>query len=331
MRNYVVADFSSADRNAKSVPVKVGGIFETRIFSVLGSQMKQDIYDQVKSNIISLSTTKANGKKVGELKFKSVCNCVPLRQYGNTYNIDRVHNTVKVVNIKKPFKVRGLDQIPESVEFANAKFIRKASGLYFHVTVYEPPKRREPNGASVGIDFGIKHNFTTSDGAVYDVYVPVGRSSKVKARKFNRSFVKNGRKKTKNHYKRLNKLKRSYEHESNKRHDKANKIVSRLLADYDWVVIQDEMIRNWHSGLFGKQVQFSTMGSIKAGLKNSPRVIVVPRSFPSTQVCPVCGGLTKHALDKREYDCCHCGYHHNSRDVKAAVSIRDEGLRIAAS
>ena len=331
MRNYIVADFEHADRNAKTVPIKTGDVFEDRTFSVLGSQMKQDIYDQVKANILSLNTNKRNGRKVGALKFKSVCNCVPLRQYGNTYKIDREHSTVKVVNIKKPFKVRGLDQLPECVEFANAKFIRKASGLYFHITVYEPYDRRDPTGAKCGVDFGIKDNITTSDGDTYNVYVPVDRSTRIHAKKFNRAFVKNGRKKTKNHYKRLKRLKRSYEHEANKRHDKANKISSELLNYYDIVVIQDEMIHNWHSGLFGKQVQFSAMGSIKARLKTSPRVIVVPRSFPSTQVCPICGGLTKHALDKREYNCHHCGYHHPSRDVKAAISIRDEGLRIGSS
>ncbi|MEA4923515.1 MAG: zinc ribbon domain-containing protein, partial [Eubacteriaceae bacterium] len=84
---------------------------------------------------------------------------------------------------------------------------------------------------------------------------------------------------------------------------------------------------NWHKGLFGKQVQHSAMGSIKEKLKTNSKVHVVARSFPSTQICPVCGNKTKHPLMERQYTCDHCGYRHSSRDVKAALSILDEALR----
>ena len=100
-----------------------------------------------------------------------------------------------------------------------------------------------------------------------------------------------------------------------------------LLNEYDFIAIQDEMIHNWHSGLFGKQIQNSCMGTIKMKLKNSSKVFVISKSFPSTQICPVCGSLNKHSLRKRDYDCPHCGYHHNSRDKKSAQSILDEALR----
>ena len=93
--------------------------------------------------------------------------------------------------------------------------------------------------------------------------------------------------------------------------------------------MQDEMIANWHSGLFGKQVQHSSMGFIKAKLKNSLKVHVVETSFPSTQICPICGSLTKHPLNKRDYDCKACGYHHDSRDIKSAQSILDYVLMMS--
>ena len=111
----------------------------------------------------------------------------------------------------------------------------------------------------------------------------------------------------------------------------ANKIVHDLLNDYDFIAIQDEMIHNWHAGLFGKQIQNSCMGTIKMKLKNSSKVFIIPKSFPSTQVCTVCGSLNKHPLDKRSYDCPHCGYHHDSRDKKSAQSILDEALRLTIS
>ena len=85
-------------------------------------------------------------------------------------------------------------------------------------------------------------------------------------------------------------------------------------------------MRNWHKGLFGKQVQRSCMGLIKAELMNSSKTHVVSKDYPSTQVCPVCGQLTKHPLNKREYDCAFCGYHHSSRDKKSAQSILERAL-----
>lgn len=69
------------------------------------------------------------------------------------------------------------------------------------------------------------------------------------------------------------------------------------------------------------------IGTIKMKLKNSSKVFAISKSSPSTQICPACGTLNKHPLDKRDYDCLHCGYHHNSRDKKSAQSILDEELR----
>ena len=113
--------------------------------------------------------------------------------------------------------------------------------------------------------------------------------------------------------------------------DEANKITHEILENYDFVAIQDEMIANWHKGLFGKQVQHSAMGYIKANLRRSSKVHAVSRCFPSTQKCPVCGKNTKHPLSKRDYDCVHCGFHHPSRDIKAAEMILDEAIRNASN
>ena len=73
-RNDIVADFSKASRKAKSATVKVGDTLEQRQFTILGSQVIQDIYDSIKTELKILRTKKAKGEKVGRLKFKRVCN-----------------------------------------------------------------------------------------------------------------------------------------------------------------------------------------------------------------------------------------------------------------
>jgi putative transposase len=52
------------------------------------------------------------------------------------------------------------------------------------------------------------------------------------------------------------------------------------------------------------------------------------RWFPSTKLCSVCGfGREELPLSMRTWTCPECGVEHD-RDVKAAVNLRQEGLRI---
>ena len=62
---------------------------------------------------------------------------------------------------------------------------------------------------------------------------------------------------------------RAYERDRNRRIDKANKAMHEILSNNDFLANQDEMINSWQAGLFGKQMQYSAMGYIKAKLKNN--------------------------------------------------------------
>lgn len=328
LRNSELAkeDISLLDRNAKMASIKVGNDFELRPLEHLGSQMRQDIVDQIKSDIRGLAVLKAKGYKVGKLKFKPFCNMVPLRQYGTTFRIDFEKNAVSIQGFRKPFKVRGLKQIPSDAEISNAKIVRKPSGYYFHITTFCKKENVTDTGAVCGIDFGIGNNLTLDSGETINISVPESKAVKLASRRVNKDLHRNGGIKSNNHYKRKARLRRAYERQTNIKRDAANKAVSDLLKNYDFIAIQDEMIAGWHHGIFGKQVQHSAMGFIKAKLKTSSKVHVVPRSFPSTQKCPVCGKNTKHKLSERSYHCAHCGYEHPSRDVKAAAMILSEAL-----
>lgn len=325
-RNSIVADFDNASRQAKSAIVKVGDAFEERQFSILGSQVIQDIYDSVKTELRILHTKKEKGEKVGRLRFKSVCNCVHLRQYNTTYRIDFARRLVRIQNIRKCFGVYGLEQIPQGADITNAKLIRKASGYYLHVTCFVTKEQAKPTGKMIGIDFGISHNLTLSNGEIIDINVPESKGVKLASKRLNRAYKRNGKRRSNNHNRRVKKLRRAYERDTNRRVDKANKAVHEILSRNDFVAIQDEMIHNWHTGLFGRCVQHSAMGYIKAKLQTNLKTYVVSRSYPSTQICPKCGHKTKHPLRKRDYDCSYCGWHHASRDVKSAQSILSRAL-----
>jgi putative transposase len=306
--------------------VKTPDGVELRPIIALGSQMKQDIVDSVGSCVNGLATKKSNGEKVGRIGFRKYCNSIPLRQYGVTYRIDFEKNTVSIQGLKKPIKVRGLGQIPDNADIANARLVRKPSGLYFHITTYTEIEERDLTGNVGSCDFGIGKNFVFDDGSKTDILVPESMKLKHDQRKMNRLHMKNGN--TKNHIKRVEQIRKDYEKTVNRKNDMANKLVHDILETYDIFAIQDEMIKSWHSGLSGRGVQHSAMGRVKAKLKDSPRTIVVPKSFPSTQRCPVCGKDTYHPLSKRDYDCSYCGYHHDNRDQKSASMILMEALKM---
>jgi transposase len=335
-------DVWSAPRSMNSVEIKCGEGYEMRDITALGAHMKQDVVDSVKSSIRGLATKKKNGHKVGRVGFRRFCDSVPLRAHGTDYRIDFSKSTITVANLKRPIKVKGLTQIPSGAEIANARLVRKPSGLYFHVTTYTEAEERVPTGAVGACDFGIKKNFTFHDGREFDIRVPESKSLKRKAKCMNRNLSRKANVlmdggmtkksaykeagKGQNHKKRVVALQKAYERQNNRKDDKANKLVHMIKDEYDLFAIQDEMIANWHKGLFGRGVQHSAMGKVKAMLKDSPRTIVVSRSYPPTQRCPVCGRDTKHPLKKRDYDCQYCGYHHDSRDQKSASSILEEAL-----
>jgi transposase len=174
-------------------------------------------------------------------------------------------------------------------------------------------------------DIGIKNSFTFDDGGVFDISVLYSGKLKADQRKMNRLYKMNG--KTRNHEKRVEVVRRNYEKLKNKRVEKANQLVHKILTDYDVFAIQDDRFFTWQKGDKGRIMQQSALGRVKAKLKDSSRTIVVPHYFPSTQRCPVCGKDTYHPLEKRDYDCEYCGYHHDLRDQKSAAMILMEALK----
>ncbi len=72
-----------------------------------------------------------------------------------------------------------------------------------------------------------------------------------------------------NRHKTVKLIQREYQKLSQRKEDKANKIVSKL-RQYSCICMQDEQIASWHKGLFGKQVQHSCLGLVKAKLKALP-------------------------------------------------------------
>ena len=297
------------------------GEFEDVVLQYLPAQCKQAILKKIQASIKALSTTKKKGKVVGRLKHKSEYTSLEFTQYGISYSIQK--NRIKLAGVKRKLLVRGWQQITKDMEIANAHLIKKPDGYYLKVTTFQFPKGEVDNyekKQAVGIDFGIKNNLVTSDGEVFNVAIEESDRLKRLQKKLAKSV-----KGSNNRYKIRTLLQKEYQKIVNKKKDKANKVVHHLLSNYHQVFIQDENLKGWKSGWFGKQVQHSAMGTIKAKLRSSKQTYMIDRFLPTTKMCPNCGVVKdKVALSERWFSC-DCGYSED-RDIKAAKTIMKLGL-----
>ena len=316
--NAVVATDSLSLEDTSKVQVKVKDIFETREIITLSAQMKQSVVDSAKTNISNLSKAKQKGLKVGRLKYKKECNEINLKQFRKTYKI-KSHNKISIQNIGV-LVVNGLEQINlNEVEFANAKLIKKPSGFYINITVYSKKQSQPTTEKEVlGVDMGIKDQLTFSNGVKVNFYLEESEQLKGLMRKLSRQV------KGSNQYKQtLNRIKRIFEHQNNKKNDVVNKLNSVLKTNYI-ICFQDELLNQWKRKKskrrfsFGRKVQHGILGRVKDKLKKNSTNVMLESSIPTTQTCPVCGCLTKHSLDKRKYHCNHCGFENADRDVHSA-------------
>ena len=288
----------------------------THDLQYISSQMRQSVIQSIKSSLKALSSLKKNNHKVGGLRYKSDYVSINLQQHKITYRFnDDKH--LGLQGFSKSLRIRGAKQfwnIP-NLEFANAKLLNLPDGYYLAITTYQnkggEKKKYKPE---IGIDMGIKTTITTSDRRKFKVLI--GESERLK--KCQRLIARR-EKGSSNRYRARKLMRKSYQKLGNKKRDAANKITHDLL-EHEVVYMQDENLKGWHKGLFGRTVQHSVLGLVKRKLTNNERVIVLPKSMPTTKYCPKCGNLKKDIkLSDRVYEC-ECGYRED-RDIHAARNM----------
>lgn len=184
----------------------------------------------------------------------------------------------------------------------------------------------------VGLDFSMPELYVDSEGNCPKYPRPYRKAEKQLAR-LQRKFSRT--KNTSNNHQKLRiRVARLHEHIANQRKDFLHKKSAELAMKYDVVGIEDLNMKNMARTLhFGKSVadngwgMFTNMLSYKLAWQGK-QLIKIDKWFPSSQLCHVCGYQNKNTknLNIREWDCPHCGTHHN-RDVNAAINIREEAYR----
>ena len=282
----------------------------------LSSQMKQEVLTDIHQSIRALAKAKEKGRKVGALHFVSEYTSINLKQCGVSYKIIG-NSKIKIQGIKKPIKVRGLDQLERlgvPYELANAKLLCKPSGYYVALTVYtEKQAMSTTKKPLIGIDMGCQTSFTLSNGDKYNCLIEESEQLKRTQRKLNKA-----KKGSNNRWKLRRKLRKLYERDTRRKDNLSNQLCA-LLNGYV-VVIQDEQLQQWKRK-HGKKVQHSILGRVKQRLIRREDTIVLDRYVPTTKLCRDCGHIHSDIkLWDREFVCPVCGVSYD-RDIHAAENM----------
>ena len=201
---------------------------------------------------------------------------------------------------------------------------------YYASIQYEATGETSQGNGTIGIDMGIKHFATTSDG----LQVEPLNSTRKHEKRLKRQQKKLSRKKkgSNNRRKQIVRVRKIHLQIRDARMDFNHKVSTAIAKHYGTVVVEDlniqGMQRNHH---IAKSVtdqgwyQFRQMITYKMQWRKG-ELIEIGRFDPSSKMCSKCGNM-KHdlKLSDRIYHCNTCGLTID-RDLNAAINILHMGL-----
>lgn len=246
------------------------------------------------------------------------------KQNGFTLN----GNVVTVNRIKKRFKFSY--SRPYEGRIKRLVFKRSPLGEYhlFIITDAEPKAYgKSHNGASVGIDFGLKTYMVMSDGITVEnpQYL---KSDLDNIRRKSRSLSK-CKKGSNNRERRRKDICREFEGITNKRNDFQWKLAHELCRKYDYIFLEDLSLSGM-TRMWGRKMSDLAHAEFVVKLEYVARkygvtVHKIDRFYPSSKTCE-CGYVNKGLrLSDRVWTCPECGKV-NDRDLNAAENILRQGI-----
>ena len=178
---------------------------------------------------------------------------------------------------------------------------------------------------SIGLDLGITHLATLSDGTKITAPKPLKTHLK-KLRKLNKSLSRK-QKGSSNRAKAKAKISRLYYRISNIRKDFLHKLTTELVRKFDVICLEDLNVKGMMKNRrLSRAIQDLGFYELKKQLiykanQFGKTVKSVERFFPSSKTCSCCGfKLEKLSLSVRKWTCEKCHAEHD-RDINASINI----------
>lgn len=199
------------------------------------------------------------------------------------------------------------------------RLIRKADGIYLHVTAEIQDIQYCTNENQVGIDMGIKYFMVTSDGEYFDNPKFLEKQLK-KLRVEQRSLSR--KKKGSNRFKKqVEVVARLYKKVSDCRKDFLHKTSTYIAANYSYVAIENLDITKMVKGRFSRQINNVSWGTFFEMLEYKCNNLVRVNPAYTSQQCSKCGHTCKeNRVTQSIFRCVSCG-HEDNADLDAAKTI----------
>ena len=311
--------------NANRLKVHLTKLKRTKRFAYirkLGSQAVQDIAERIDRAYTLFFANLKRKVRTSPPKFKAVrrYKSFTLKQTG--WKLDERQGKIRIG--KKWYGYFQSRKIEGKVKMVTVKRDAVCDIYVYLVCEVESEEVEKRTGKSVGFDFGLKQFLTGSDG--HDIKSPYFFMQNIKAiRSKNRKLSHKQKGSHKRERARLD-LARAYRKMENQRKDFHFKTARKLCEEYVCICLETlnikGMARRWgrkaHSLGFSEFVKILEYEAMKLGTQ----IVFVPQTYPSSQLCHVCGYKNPAVKDLRirEWDCQKCGTH-NERDRNAAKNI----------
>ncbi|MCI0710126.1 MAG: transposase [Chloroflexi bacterium] len=238
------------------------------------------------------------------------------------------------ITIPKLGRVNMAEKLRLHGKIMSARIVRTGQHWYASISVEMPDKRIAPKAEAVGVDVGILHLATLSDGIVFDNERPLkhhlprlAKLQRVLARKEKGSC---------NYEKIKAKIRHLHARIRHIRDDILHKLTTFIARYYGFVTTEDlhieGMMKNHH---LAQALQDAALRRLLTLLEykvadRHGSFVKVDRFFASSKTCsnPDCAGRCEDlTLGDREFVCPECGLRLD-RDLNASINILYESLRL---
>lgn len=304
--------------------VKMQKHFAKRIKrNLLHSQTTQEIIERLDASYARFF--KKLAKRPPKFKSSECFNSFVFKQGGYTIN----GNVFTINKGKKRFKFSF--SRPYEGKIKQVRITKETCSHYslIIVTDHNPSLsyRKTHNGASIGLDFGLKTYLTASDGN--NVVSPLFfKTFQNKIKKQNKRLSK-AQRGSSNRKRRLFELQQTYRKIRNLRNDFQWKLAHELCKEYDFIFLETLNIESMKH-LWGKKISDLSHSEFISKLmyvatKYGVTIHRIDRWYPSSKTCE-CGFVNKNlSLRDRTWCCPKCGAI-NDRDFLASKNILRKGI-----